>query len=234
MRYKLLSFDLQGTLSNSQFSDDFWLRLLPILYAQKYEITVAQAKDVLGQQFREMGRYDYRYYSPAYWLDRLCPGESLQTVSSQLHARPEFFSDTASVIAHLVGRVPLAILSTTTHDFITIELSGFEHYFNRVISCLDDFSTAGKTPGCFHRLATLFSVECQDVLHVGDCREMDIQNAISAGCDALYFDKSLPREQLISSLLDRLGAQELIVSSSKGAEFTNPAPFRGGINFSAH
>ena len=34
MKYKLICFDLQGTLSNTEFSDYFWFEVLPLLYKQ--------------------------------------------------------------------------------------------------------------------------------------------------------------------------------------------------------
>ena len=64
---RLISFDLQGVVSDATFSDTFWLEELPKLYAKRHNVDVAVAKRSLGDMFKAMGKYDLRYYDDAYW-----------------------------------------------------------------------------------------------------------------------------------------------------------------------
>lgn len=41
---KYISLDLQGTLSDSKFSDNFWLEIIPQKYAEKFKITIRRSK----------------------------------------------------------------------------------------------------------------------------------------------------------------------------------------------
>lgn len=85
------------------------------------------------------------------------------------------------------------ILSTTTHDFIELELNEARKHFSQVYSTLDDFDMPGKSAQAFKEAARRCRVEIGKILHIGDCPEMDIKNAQKAGCQTFYFDKKEPR-----------------------------------------
>ena len=199
--FAIISFDLQGTLSDSAFSDEFWLTQLPLLYAERYGITVDAAKSHLKEQFRRYGKYHERYYCARSWLAELCPGRTVADVARDLVNSPRLFGDTMELVRELsVAPVPLIILSTTTHDFIELELKGAELSFRQIYSTLDNFGLAGKPAAAFQEVAKRMGVPVNQILHIGDCPEMDIKNAQAAGCQTFYFDKSQPRDKLVSKL----------------------------------
>ena len=68
---KYISLDLQGTLSNSKFSDNFWLEIIPQKYAEKFNLSVDDAKQILKQKFKEYGVYNILYYDDKYWSEYL-------------------------------------------------------------------------------------------------------------------------------------------------------------------
>jgi putative hydrolase of the HAD superfamily len=198
---RLLSFDLQGTLSDSAFSDDFWLRLLPELYAQAKNLSLDEAKQQLRAKFKEAGKYHRLYYCAKDWLDELLPDTSVVQVCARLSPRPHLFEDTLSLVKELsAGGIPLVILSATTHDFIEIELADESRHFKQVYSTLDDFEIPGKPKMAFEEAARRMGVSPAEILHVGDCSEMDIANAEEAGCKTFFFDKRCPREEVVVQL----------------------------------
>lgn len=199
-KFDLVSFDLQGTLSDSRFSDEFWLDLLPELYARHHRISSERARQDLKTQFATMGKYDRRYYSCEYWLQLLCPDQSFKQVISQLQAAPLLFLDSLLLVEELQKEIPLIIVSTTTWDFINVELGSASRYFQHIYSTLDDLEIAGKPPQVFQKLAQEMGLNPERILHVGDCAEMDIKNAELAGWQSFYFDKKQPRERLLSEL----------------------------------
>lgn len=200
MPFKLVSFDLQGTLSDSSFSDEFWLNLLPHLYAEYHNIEFKNAKTILKQEFAEIGKYDLRYYSVEYWLGRLCPASSFQQIIQRLETSPYLYDDTLSFVKELHGVVPLIVVSTTTRRFIELELGGESRYFEHTYSSLDDLEIPGKPPEVFRKVAEKLGVEPAQILHVGDCEEMDVKNAKEAGWQAFHFEKGRTRAELVDAL----------------------------------
>lgn len=202
---RLLSFDLQGTLSDSAFSDDFWLRLLPELYAHARNLTLDEAKQQLRAQFKEAGKYHRLYYCAQDWLDELLPGTSVFQIRDRLAPKPHLFEDTLSLVnGFSASRFPLVILSATTHDFIEIELADERRLFKQVYSTLDDFEIPGKPKMAFEEVAKRMGVAPAEILHIGDCSEMDIANAEEAGCKTFFFDKKRPREDVVAQLQSAL------------------------------
>jgi len=200
MQFDLISFDLQGTLSDSRFSDEFWLELLPRLYAERHSLSPAEAKESLRQRFMEMGKYDRHFYDSEYWLNSLCPGRSFAEAMGQLQHKPLLFADTLKFIKELRQSVQLIVISTTTRSFIDVELGQHRHHFRHVYSTLDDLNVPGKPARVFEQIAALVGARPGKALHVGDCPEMDVQNATAAGWRAFHWRKDEPRAALMSGL----------------------------------
>lgn len=198
MKYDVISFDLQGTLTDSTFSDEFWLEVLPQLYSRRHNMRLDRAKDELREIFARIGKYEYRYYSLQYWLDEL----GLSTVDALKHIkhRPRFFADTRKLIGELKNRVVLVIITSATTEFIDHELGDNKKYFKAIYSTLDDFNIPGKPAEVYARIAQDLGVPTNRILHIGDSKEMDVDNARRAGCATFFFDHKSPRDKNIRDL----------------------------------
>ncbi|AGL62164.1 hypothetical protein L336_0458 [Candidatus Saccharimonas aalborgensis] len=180
---RLISFDLQGVVSDATFSDTFWLEELPKLYAKRHNVDVAVAKRSLGDMFKAMGKYDLRYYDDAYWGAEL--GFSTADIITHIVPQPRVEKLLIEYIAGL--SLPVVLLSTTTNRFIDYELGLNKQYFNKIYSCVDDFSTGGKTADVFGAIAREWGVKPNEIVHIGDNQEMDIDNALKAGVRAILY-----------------------------------------------
>ncbi|MGV8086148.1 MAG: HAD family hydrolase [Candidatus Woesearchaeota archaeon] len=195
---KIISFDLQGTLSDASFSDEFWLETLPQLYAISHNITLIESKQILKEKFRAWGKYDYRYYSTNYWVSELKQG-SFSNVQKNMINKPVFFSDSIELLNTLIGK-ELIIISSTTRDFIDVELGEYKRFFSKVYSSIDDFGIFGKPAELYIQIAKELKVQPNEIMHVGDCKEMDIINATKAGLHTFFFDNNRSRADLIAEL----------------------------------
>ena len=59
---KILSLDMQGTLTDSAFSDYFWIELLPQKFSEKFNCSIESAKQIISDKFSKMGKYNIKYY----------------------------------------------------------------------------------------------------------------------------------------------------------------------------
>lgn len=186
---KILSLDLQGTLSDSKFSDYFWLELLPKKYAQKFNLSIQEAKDILKQKFKEYGVYNILYYDDKYWSNYLDFNtlEELKKFENQ----PQIDNKLYNLIKNI--NLPKIIISTTTNLFIEYELKENIKDFDKIYSCVDTFNTGGKTTEVFKKVCEELNVQPNEILHIGDNKTMDVDNAIEVGVNAIIYDGDIDK-----------------------------------------
>lgn len=197
---QLISFDLQGTLSDSAFSDEFWLELLPALYAKKHQITSDQAKNLIESEFKSIGKYHALFYDYRLRLNELLPKWEFQNLVGRLKNKPKLDHDVLTIIKNIPQEIPKIILSATTRDFIDLELGEAKQYFHNTFSTIDDFNTPGKPPVLFQKIASLMKVRPEDCLHIGDCHEMDYENAKKASWSSFHLNLERPRKESLFEL----------------------------------
>lgn len=201
MKYKLICFDLQGTLSNAEFSDYFWFETLPALHQKSKNIkTIEESKRILKNLFSGYGKYDPRYYSVQYWIGELGIQITEEPLIESIQKESQFYTDTEVLVHRLIQESAVILLSTTTRSFLTKELGGREHLFTKTYSALDDFETAGKTKELYQKIARMHGVRPEEAINIGDNKEMDIVNAQAAGWGTFFFDKTVDRALLIEQL----------------------------------
>lgn len=181
---KYISLDLQGTLSNSKFSDNFWLEIIPQKYAEKFKITIEEAKQVLKQKFKECGVYNILYYNDEYWSEFLSFNTLEELNKSKI--KPEINKELYTYINKI--NLPKIIISTTTDLFINYELKEKVIDFEKIYSCVDYFKIGGKTKEVYQKVAKELNVNPEEILHIGDNSLMDVENAKKAGVNAILYD----------------------------------------------
>lgn len=203
MKYELISLDMQGTITDSQFSDTFWLETLPLLYTKRFSVSVEVAKQTLSSLFKSYGPYDSRYYDWKYWIRLWNLPYDFNDIVRFIGIRPVIYPSAIRFIekAHS-RRIPLIITSSTTHDFITEELGTSIDLFQNRFSSLDDFGIAGKPPELYRTIEKRCRVDALNIIHIGDSKTMDVDNAIAAGWNAIHVGDDI--EALFQSLLNDL------------------------------
>jgi putative hydrolase of the HAD superfamily len=195
---KYLSFDLQGTLSGAKFSDNFWINILPELYAKENNLSNNEAQNELKKYFKEIGKYDIRYYDDNYWSKKL----KFNTIDilKQNDIIPTLNNKFLNFIKTM--EIPVIIISTTTNIFIDYELGANIKYFYKTYSCVDDFNKGGKTIDIYIQIAKDLKVKTNEILHIGDNYEMDITNANKANVNAILFSND--EDSVIDKIKNRL------------------------------
>lgn len=184
---KVLSIDLQGTLSNSNFSDYFWLEFLPQKYSEKFNVSLSFAKETLKNKFLEYGKYNILYYDDKYWSNYLKFNtlEELKKFNIQPTINNELYEFINSI------EIPKIIISTTTNLFIEYELKSKINDFKKIYSCVDYFNVGGKSKDVFLSICEELNVKPNEVLHIGDSKTMDVENAQQAGVNAILYENDI-------------------------------------------
>lgn len=186
MQYKVISFDLQGTISDAAFSDEFWLELLPQLHSEHHNLPIETSKQILKTEFKNFGRYHLNYYSFDYWLKTLNVNLDWNDLLKRVKRSPVHFPEIRELIIKLKDRYPLLLFSATSRQFIDHELGDLREAFTWIFSALDDLKCAGKPPEAFLYIASVIKVAPQEILHIGDDTLMDIENANAAGWHSFH------------------------------------------------
>ena len=184
---KVLSLDLQGTLSDSSFSDYFWIELLPQKYAEKFNVSLTSAKEILKDKFEQYGKYDILYYDDKYWSNYL--GFNTLEELEKFDIQPTINNELYELIHNI--EIPKIIISTTTELFIDYELKSNVKDFSKVYSCVDYFKIGGKTKNVFLDVCKELNVKPNEVLHIGDSKTMDFENAKKAGVNAILYENDI-------------------------------------------
>ena len=183
---KYISLDLQGTLSDSKFSDNFWLEILPQKYSEHFNISIDESKKILKEKFKEYGVYNILYNDDKYWSEYL--GFDTNEELSLSGITPELNKDLFDFINTL--DLPKIIISTTTDLFINAELDDKVNIFDKIYSCVDYFKIGGKTENVYKTICDELNIKPSEMIHIGDNKTMDIENARKAGVNAILFDNN--------------------------------------------
>lgn len=186
---KCVSFDLQGTITDSEFCDFWWISILPKKYAEKKEITEEEAKKEISKILGEKEKYNINYYDDSFWSKKL----GIDVLQELVKAKktPKIDKKFIEYIKKIEQKK--IIISTTTNLFIDKELGKEKEIFDKIYSCVDYFEIGGKTPDVFIKVCDELGIKPSEILHIGDNYEMDVENARKAGVNAIHFKGDLEK-----------------------------------------
>jgi len=191
---KYISLDLQGTLSDSKFSDNFWLEIIPQKYSEKFNIDLQEAKRILKEKFKGYGIYNILYYDDKYWSEYLEFDTKEELDKNKM--RPSINKQLYEYLSKI--NLPKIIVSTTTNLFINYELGEKTKDFEKIYSACDYFGIGGKTKEVYEKIAEELNVKTSEVLHIGDNYVMDVENAEKAGVNSILYNDDI--ENLIYNI----------------------------------
>ncbi|MSU56518.1 MAG: HAD family hydrolase [Candidatus Taylorbacteria bacterium] len=187
----LVSFDMQGTLTDLSFSTCFWEETLPTIVAKATGVSLTVAAQEIAEASMEFGKNDPRFYSIEYWLKKYTIPLSAKEAVAKTTRRPETHPEMFRIVESIARRVPTIIVSTASHAFIDYELGVRKHLFAHIFSSVDDFGVGGKPPELFRTIATRLGTPISHMLHIGDDAEMDQKNAMIAGAQTFFVGKNV-------------------------------------------
>jgi putative hydrolase of the HAD superfamily len=189
---KIISFDMDGTLVDSKFTDWVWLEGIPKLYAEKEKIPFYEAKHIVVEEYLRVGEGAIEWYDIKYWFRFFGLDGHWRDLLESYIDKIRVYEDVHETLQHLDGRFKLILTSNAGREFIDVEMkaTGLERFFAYIFSATSDFSLVKKTKYFYEKICEILKAKPDEILHVGDHQEFDYFVPRSIGINAYYLDRS--------------------------------------------
>jgi len=189
---KIISFDMDGTLVDPEYTDWVWLHGIPTLYAEKGGLSFEEAKHFVVEEYLKVGEGAIEWYDIKYWFQFFQLEQSWKVLMERYVDKIRIYPNVNHLLEHLKDRFQLVLTSNAGREFIDVEMeaTGLRKYFNQIFSATSDFRMVKKTIDFYRRICEILRVEPPEIVHVGDHYEFDYLVPRSLGIHAFYLDRS--------------------------------------------
>ena len=189
--YKVISFDMNGTLTQDHFVELVWGHGIPKLFAEACNMPLHEAKAHVFREYDKVGENRVEWYDIKYWFDVLGLGSDWRTMLESFQHAASPFPDAQHVLRLLHNHFDLVVTSNAPAEFIDIELGAgsLRRYFRAVFSCTSDFGEVKKTPDVYRRVCDALGLTPEEIVHVGDHPKFDYEAPRALGIRSYYLDR---------------------------------------------
>ena len=193
---QIVSFDMDGTLIESEYTDWVWHHGIPDLYAEKAGLPFEEAKDFVIKEYRKVGEAGIEWYDIKYWFRLFELEMDWRTLMERYRDKIRVYPDVHPILNRLKDPFRLILTSNAGREFIDVEMeaTGLAGYFDRIFSATSDFREVKKTPRFYRRICELLKIPPEEMAHVGDHYEFDYLVPRDLGIQAFYLDRSARKE----------------------------------------
>ena len=188
---RIVSFDLDGTLVETTYTNWVWEVGVPELYAKKNGISLEAATALIVAQYQSVGDESTIWYDIGYWFNLLDLPGTWQDLLDRNREKIRLFPEAVEVLEALRSRYELIITSNAAREFVEREVgkTGIANYFSRIISATSDFRQVKKTADFYEKLCTVIGTDPARLIHVGDHVEHDFKAPRKIGIQAYHLDR---------------------------------------------
>ena len=189
---KLISFDLDGTLTTPDFVDAVWRVGIPQQYAEQQAISFEKAREVILRLYDTMGDNELNWYDLPFWIEYLKLDVSSEQLLSQSQNLIALFPDVLPALSFLYECYDLIIISNANRMFLDLEVSatGIGRFFKKMFSATSDFGRVKREEEIYQKVCDLMGMAPSDIIHVGDHREFDFEAPRRIGMQSYFLDRS--------------------------------------------
>jgi HAD superfamily hydrolase (TIGR01549 family) len=193
---QIISFDMDGTLVESEYTEWVWHHGIPKLYAEKAGIPFEEAKDFVLREYRKVGEAAIEWYDIKYWFRLFQLEMDWKTLMKRYVDKINVYPDVKRLLDQLKGKFRLILTSNAGREFIDVEMeaTGLDRYFDQIFSASSDFQEVKKTPSFYQRICEILKIQPVNMVHVGDHYEFDYLIPRALGIQSYYLDRFARRD----------------------------------------
>ncbi|MBS3772616.1 MAG: HAD family hydrolase [Candidatus Thermoplasmatota archaeon] len=187
----IVSFDLDGTLVDTEYVNHVWLEAIPRIYASQHDVPFTEAKEYVIGEYEQVGQEALEWYDISYWLDVLDLDVSWQELLRRHVDLLRPYPEVSGVIRRLHDSHTLIITSNAAREFIDIETAalGFDDCFAHIFSAVSDFGRTKKHPDVYREICSRLDAAPRNIVHVGDSYAFDYLAPREVGITTFYLDR---------------------------------------------
>ncbi len=189
---KIISFDLDGTLTTPAFVDAVWRVGIPRHYAAQQAISLEAAQQHIFSLYDAMGDDELNWYDLPFWIERLKLPVSPEQLLDDFRHLIALYPDALSTLASLQACYELIIISNANRLFLDLEVSatGIGRFFTSIFSATSDFGRVKREEDIYQKVCERLGISRAEILHVGDHQEFDFAAPRRIGIQAYLLDRS--------------------------------------------
>ena len=189
-RIEVVSFDMEGTLIDSCFSDLIWETDIPRLYAEEHGISLEAAREHVLGEYRQVGDERPEWYDVGYWFRRLGLSGDWRELLEFRRDTCRVYPEVRGVLERLQGRYVLIVTSNTIREFLEVQLRELRGFFTHIFSAPSDFGEVKKSAEFYRRICQITGTKPEALAHVGDHLKFDYESPKELNIHAYYLDRS--------------------------------------------
>jgi 2-haloalkanoic acid dehalogenase type II len=191
-RIRLISFDLDGTLTTPEFVDAVWRVGVPKHYAARHGVKMAEARELIANLYDCMGDDELNWYDLPFWVKQLKLDVDAEQLIAEYEDQIALFPDVTETLSSLRQRHDLIIISNANRMFLDREVAvtGIEDYFKKIFSATSDFGRVKREEDIYRMVCERMNVTPAEIIHVGDHREFDCEAPQRIGIRSWFLDRS--------------------------------------------
>jgi len=189
---KLISFDLDGTLTTPEFVDAVWRGGVPGHYASKHGVKLSEARELIAHLYDCMGDDELNWYDLPFWVKYLKLDVPAEQIIAEYENLIALFSDVTGTLSTLQQRHDLIVISNANRMFLDREVArtGIEKYFKKIFSATSDFGRVKREEDIYRMVCERMNVTPAEIIHIGDHREFDLEAPQRIGIRSWFLDRS--------------------------------------------
>jgi len=191
MAIKFISFDLDGTLTTTDFDTCIWKEEIIKLYAEKHKLSFDKAYKRVWEEYDKVPAWTLDWLDIKFWFNHFDFKKDWREVFENCKGKIELYPEVEEVLKELKKKYKLVLITNSTREFMDIKFrtTHIDKYFDHSFSATSDFVRGKRGANIFKRIGKILKAKPNEILHVGDDLVFDYKNPTSMGMNALLLDR---------------------------------------------